>query len=100
MKNNEEKIITEEKVTFKEKMKNWRTNFNEKHPKLKGTLLKLGLGITAVAGGAAIGYTIGHRNGTAIADLAEDAAEGAADVMEDAAGDLIESVSESISDAI
>lgn len=75
-----------EKVTLKER---WN-NFNEKHPKFKGVLVKVGLGIIAAAGGGAIGYTIGHRDGTALATLAETATENA--------GDIVESVSETLQD--
>lgn len=85
----------EEKLTLKEKIKNRKTAFDEKHPKLKKTLLKIGLGITAVVGGAAVGYTIGHRDGTALADIAEEAAETAGDVVNDLP-DMIKSVSDAI----
>lgn len=85
----------EEKVTLKEKIKNGYTAFNEKHPKLKSVLVKLGLGTVAAVSGGLIGYTIGHRDGTALANLTEETAEAAADIVEDAT-DLVESISEAI----
>ena len=85
----------EEKVTLKERMTNWKLNFKEKHPKLGGVLAKIGIGVVAVVGGAAIGYTIGHRDGTALADFAEQAADTATDLVEDVT-DVVESVSDAI----
>ena len=77
-----------EKVTLKER---WNA-FNEKHPKVKGLAVKIGLGIIAAAGGGAIGYTVGRTHADKLAEIAETAV--------DTAGELVEDVAETVSDAV